>query len=49
MLAEISLANFRVFQEKATLRIRPITLLTDENATGKSTVMDLLQLLHQSA
>ena len=49
MLTELTLANFRVFQEKVTLRIRPITLLTGENATGKSTVMNFLQLLHESA
>ena len=48
MITQIKLANFRVFQEQVTLRIRPITLLIGQNATGKSTIIDFLQLLHQS-
>ena len=48
MLTELTLANFRAFEEEATLRIRPITLLIGQNSTGKSTVIDLLQLLHKS-
>ena len=46
MITEIKLANFRIFQEDVTLRIRPITLLTGQNATGKSTMLEFLPFLH---
>ena len=48
MLTELSLTNFKAF-ETLTLRCAPITLLCGVNGTGKSSVIQALLLLRQSA
>ncbi|MDE0192038.1 MAG: DUF3696 domain-containing protein [Gammaproteobacteria bacterium] len=48
MLTELRLTNFKAF-DTLTLRCAPITLLCGVNGTGKSTVIQALLLLHQSA
>ena len=48
MLTELRLTNFKAFEALA-LRCAPITLLCGVNGTGKSSVIQALLLLHQSA
>lgn len=48
MLREIELDHFKCFRA-LTLPLRPLTLLTGVNASGKSTVIQALILLHQTA
>lgn len=48
MLSEIRLEFFKCFK-KLVLPVRPLTLLTGANASGKSTVIQSLTLLHQTA
>ena len=48
MLTELRLTNFKAF-DSLTLRCAPITLLCGVNGTGKSSVIQALLLLHQSA
>lgn len=48
MLSRLTLTNFKCF-ESIDLSLRPCTLLTGRNASGKSTIMQALVLLHQSA
>lgn len=48
MLTELRLTNFKAFEVLA-LRCAPITLLCGVNGTGKSSVIQALLLLHQSA
>ena len=47
MLTEILIENVKCF-EKLHLPLAPLTLLTGTNATGKSTVLQSLALLHQT-
>ena len=47
MLTQIDLNYFKCF-ESLKLRLRPLTLLTGTNASGKSTVLQALVLLHQT-
>ena len=48
MLTELGLTNFKAFDE-LTLRCAPVTLLCGVNGTGKSSVIQALLLLRQSA
>ena len=48
MITNISLANFRGFEEQVSVRIRPITILIGRNSAGKSTVIKFLQMLRQT-
>lgn len=48
MLQEISLSNFRLFDETVSLRVRPITILIGRNSAGKSTLIKFLLMLQQS-
>jgi predicted ATPase len=48
MLTEIQLDTFKCFR-KLRLPLAPFTLLTGLNASGKSTILQALALLHQSA
>ena len=48
MLTNISLANFRGFEEEIAVRIRPITVLIGRNSAGKSSVIKFLQMLRQT-
>ncbi|MGI9250300.1 MAG: DUF3696 domain-containing protein [Pseudohongiellaceae bacterium] len=47
MLTEIELKQFKCF-EHLTLPLRPLTVLSGVNASGKSSVMQALLLLHQT-
>lgn len=47
MITEIRLNNFKAF-ERQKFTIRPLTLLTGLNGTGKSTVIQSIGLLYQS-
>ena len=47
MLLEIELDHFKCFRA-LTLPLRPLTVLTGVNASGKSTVIQALMLLHQT-
>lgn len=46
---EFSIENFSVFSEKTEFEIRPITILTGENNSGKSSMLKALMLLSESA
>ena len=48
MLAELKLANFRIFNDEVTVRFRPITLLIGRNSSGKSSIIKFLLMLQQS-
>lgn len=48
MITNISLTNFRGFEEEVSVRIRPITILIGRNSAGKSTVIKFLQMLRQT-
>jgi predicted ATPase len=45
---KISVENFRVFKEKTTFQLKPITILTGPNNSGKSSLLKILNLLQQS-
>lgn len=47
MLLDIELDHFKCFRE-VTLPLRPLTVLTGVNGSGKSTVIQALTLLHQT-
>jgi predicted ATPase len=47
VLLDIELDHFKCFRE-LTLPLRPLTVLTGVNASGKSTVIQALMLLHQT-
>lgn len=48
MLTNISLANFRGFEEQISVRIRSITVLIGRNSAGKSSLIKFLQMLRQT-
>ncbi|MCG3150180.1 MAG: hypothetical protein PCFJNLEI_03660 [Verrucomicrobiae bacterium] len=48
MITAITLQNFRAFQEKVTIRMRPITVLIGRNSAGKSSAIKFLLMLKQS-
>lgn len=48
MLTAIEIESFKCF-ERLVLPLRPLTLLSGRNASGKSTVLQALVLLHQTA
>ena len=48
MLDQVLLTNFKAFS-RADIPLAPLTLLTGLNSSGKSTVLQALALLHQSA
>lgn len=48
MLTNISLTNFRGFEEEISVRIRPITVLIGRNSAGKSSLIKFLQMLRQT-
>ena len=48
MLTELSLQNFRIFDEEVRLRLRPITILIGRNSAGKSSLIKFLLMLQQS-
>ena len=48
-LTELELANFKVFGESTKIPIRPITLVFGPNSSGKSSLIQSLLLMKQSA
>lgn len=48
MIKKFSLENFRVFKDKTTFKLKPITILTGPNNSGKSSVNKALLLLHEN-
>ncbi len=48
MLEKIELENFRIFAERVSLQLRPITVLIGRNSAGKSTLIKFLLMLQQS-
>lgn len=48
MLRALEISNFRAFNKKVTIRIRPITILIGRNNAGKSSVIKFLRMLKQS-
>ncbi len=49
MIRQIHIIDFKAFSTLRNLRCAPLTLLTGVNSTGKSTVLQALLLLRQSA
>jgi predicted ATPase len=45
ILKEFGLENFRVFRDKTSFELAPITLLTGANSSGKSSVIKALKLM----
>jgi len=45
LINEISLENFRVFKDKSSFELAPITILTGANSSGKSSVIKALNLM----
>lgn len=48
MLTELSISNFRIFDDEITVRFRPITILIGRNSSGKSSIIKFLLMLQQS-
>lgn len=48
MIESLSLANYKAF-ENATIPIKPLTILLGANSVGKSSVVQMLMLMHQTA
>lgn len=48
MLTEIRLDKFQGFGEKQTVPLKPLTLIYGPNASGKSSLLRAIRLLHQS-
>ena len=48
MLKQLTLSNFRIFDDEVTIRFRPITVLIGENNSGKSSIIKFLLMLQQS-
>ena len=48
MLNELQLTNFRIFNDKVTVRFRPITVFIGRNSAGKSSIIKFLLMLQQS-
>lgn len=48
-IKKISIKNFRVFKEKTTFQLRPFTILTGPNNSGKSSFTKLLLLLKEGS
>lgn len=47
LIKSISLKNFKGFSEEVRIDLRPITLLFGANSTGKSTILQSLQLVRE--
>ncbi len=45
MLNKISFKNYKLFKEKQTLKLKPITILIGKNNSGKSAVLKLMTLI----
>ena len=49
MLARLKLSNFKAWRESGDVRLAPVTLLLGENSTGKSSLLQSLLLMKQTA
>jgi len=48
MFTRLELENFKAFKHRASLNLKPITLLFGQNSSGKSSVLQALYLLKQT-
>lgn len=48
MINKISFKNYKLFKEKQTLKLKPITILIGKNNSGKSAVLKLMTLIEGS-
>lgn len=48
MLKSITLTNFKCFKEPATIELAPITLVFGANSSGKSSILQVFNLLRQT-
>lgn len=48
MLRALTVENYRGFQDKTTLELRPLTVLLGRNSSGKSSLTRLIPLIQQS-
>lgn len=46
---EITLANYRCFRERQSVRLAPLTLLVGDNSTGKTSLLALIRALWDAA
>ncbi len=49
MLTRLKLSNFKAWRESGDVQLRPVTLLLGENSTGKSSLLQSLLLMKQTA
>jgi AAA15 family ATPase/GTPase len=49
MIERVSVGNFKAISSKLELTLAPLTLFVGENGAGKSTVLEAIALLAQSA
>lgn len=47
MISSISLHNYKAFSN-VTIPLRPLTILLGANSVGKSSILQMLMLLHQT-
>ncbi|WP_278551776.1 AAA family ATPase [Elizabethkingia bruuniana] len=45
MVNQVSFKNYKIFKDKQTIKLKPITILIGKNNTGKSAVLKLMTLL----
>ncbi|MFK7796112.1 MAG: AAA family ATPase [Aureispira sp.] len=48
MIQQVTFESYKVFKEKQTLELKPITILIGKNSSGKSAIMRLLTMLAKS-
>ena len=48
MIESITLKNYKAFED-VTIPIKPLTILLGANSVGKSSIIQMLMLLHQTA
>jgi len=49
MITEVSIYNFKSIQEIKSLKLRPLTLLTGVNSSGKSNIMEAISFFAQAS
>lgn len=45
MINQVSFKNYKIFKDKQTIKLKPITILIGKNNTGKSAVLKLMTLI----
>jgi len=48
MLTHFHVRNFKSIEDSGELELRPLTIFTGQNASGKSNIMEALAVLAQS-